>query len=236
MKKIFFILITLACSLSVNAQVMKVMKNGEVVAVFKSSQMDAVVFEGPITATTGSAMRTGDIEVNWVQLWAGGPRFAEYNVGATSETEYGGYYCWGGSIDKDPKWGFFGTYGVNLTDNYDTATNLWGTDWRMPTTAEYNALIKNCNIEWTDNYKESGLKGLIFTGEGDYVSNSVFFPAAGRWVGDGNFDGREQYGRYWSASSSVNSNASFMDIIKTRAYMSGDYRDRTASVRAVLAE
>ncbi len=48
---------------------------------------------GSVT-TTGKAYATGpDCDVNWVQLWKNGPKFAEYNVGATSVTDYGGYYC-----------------------------------------------------------------------------------------------------------------------------------------------
>ncbi|MCQ2154665.1 MAG: hypothetical protein MJY55_02470, partial [Bacteroidales bacterium] len=55
--------------------------------------------------TTGTAKATIDgseVDVNWVQLWENGPKFAEYNVGAENnkEEDYGGYYCWGGSYEN----------------------------------------------------------------------------------------------------------------------------------------
>ena len=51
----------------------------------------------PAPAVTGKISRTGDIEVGWVQLWPGGPKFAAYNVGAADNaaTAYGDYYMWG---------------------------------------------------------------------------------------------------------------------------------------------
>ena len=56
-----------------------------------------ISFDGTLIA--GTAKRTGDIDVRWVQLWEGGPKFAEYNVGAENKNaeDYGGYYCWGSS-------------------------------------------------------------------------------------------------------------------------------------------
>ena len=50
-----------------------------------------------ISPTIGAAKRKDNIYVPWVRLWKGGPKFAVYNVGATSATEYGGYYTWGGT-------------------------------------------------------------------------------------------------------------------------------------------
>ena len=36
---------------------------------------------------------------DFVRLWAGGPVWATKNIGATSVTDKGGYYCWGGLVD-----------------------------------------------------------------------------------------------------------------------------------------
>ena len=120
----------------------------------------------------------GGVETNviWSQLWAGGPKFAEYNVGVTDgkAESYGGYYCWGKSIDKDPK-GASESGKFTLTDTQDTATNLWGNNWRMPTQAELQALLKNCGVAWTDNYKESGKKGT-------YKLSRTCKPSAGKTV------------------------------------------------------
>ena len=58
-----------------------------------------------------SGTDAGRSSCGWVQLWENGPKFAEFNVGATitdytSATDYttaniGGYYGWGGTTDKD---------------------------------------------------------------------------------------------------------------------------------------
>lgn len=235
MKNILFSLVALVCSMSMNAQTMNVMKNGELVAKYRGADY-SVVFEKKLDQTIGTAKRSDGIDVKWVQLWGGGPRFAEYNIGADSETEYGGYYCYGGSINKDRESRHFSTQGVDLPGEYDTATNVWGIDWRMPTNQEFRDLIKNCDVEWTENYKESGLNGCIVTGKGDYVSNSVFFPASGWWRGGNQIDSQNVAGYYWSSSASVDSNAHQLRVYKYGADMTGAYRDRSFSVRAVLAE
>lgn len=79
----------------------------------------------PTNKTTGVATRTGGISVKWVQLWKGGPKFAEYNVGATHDMaeDYGKLYAWGGSQDKVDD---HNTGSVVLKGTDDTATKLWG--------------------------------------------------------------------------------------------------------------
>ena len=183
--------------------------------------------------STGAATRTGDINVNWVQLWEGGPKFAVYNVGATSATDYGGYYAWGGSQDKVDDHNTTNTGSGNLTGADDTATNLWGSNWRMPTKAEFEALLANCNVEWTDNYE--GKAGRIFTGKGDYISNSIFLPAAGYYyvyvVGQGS------RGRYWSSTPNGSSNAYYLSFDSDNQGVDNRSRgDYGFSVRAVLKE
>ena len=104
--------------------------------------------------TRGTAEITGGTLVKWVQLWENGPKFAEYNIGASSATDFGGYFVWSST---------------------DIATTQWGSKWRMPTQAEldYGLLVK-CTCTWDDTNK-----GLLCKGEGDYSSNSIFLPAAG---------------------------------------------------------
>lgn len=111
----------------------------------------------------GAAKRTGDIDVNWVQLWDNGPKFAEYNIGASSATDFGGSFEWSST---------------------DIATTQWGSKWRMPTQAELKELINsdNCVITWTDNYNGTGIAGRIFTGKDTaYASNSIFLPEGYYW-------------------------------------------------------
>ncbi len=175
------------------------------------------------------------VDVKWIQLWADGPKFAEYNVGATSATEYGGYYCWGKSIDKDSNRAYKeGTDALTGTD--DTATNLWGSNWRMPSQAELEALLVNCNTEWTSNYKESDVKGRIFTGKGDYKGNSIFLPAAGAFFNNSVNDlGGNDY--YWTSTPNLSRDAFCLDS-DAGGYKKVNAYDRSYghSVRAVLAE
>ena len=229
MKKILFSLVALVCSMSMNAQVMK---GNVVVATYTADQADNVVFEEVQgSTTTGTAKRTGDIEVNWVQLWENGPKFAEYNVGAANNKaeDYGGYYAWGGSQDKVDD---HNTGSATLTGDADTATKLWGNAWRMPTQAELEALPANCDVEWT---AVNGVNGRKFTGKGDYASNSVFLPAAG-YFNYGYVRGQGDFGYYWSSTPLGSDRACSLLFNSGLQIVSLDYRDRGYSVRAVLAE
>ena len=146
--------------------------------------------------TTGKAKATiggSEVDVNWVQLWADGPKFAEFNVGATSATEYGGYYAWGGSQDKVDD---HNTGSYPLSGDSDTATKLWGSNWRLPTQTELEGLLNNCVAVWTT---VNGVSGSKFTGKGDYSSCSVFLPAAGNCQPDGLRD-QGDVGMYWSST------------------------------------
>lgn len=234
MKKILFSLVALVCSMSMNAQVMKVMKGNVVVATYTADQADNVVFEeAQGSTTTGTAAATGIGNVGWVQLWTDGPKFAEYNVGVTDgkAESYGGYYCWGSSIDKDSNAAYkSGNDALIGTD--DTATNLWGREWRMPTKAELDGLLANCDVAWTT---VNGVNGRKFTGKGDYASNSVFLPAAG-YCYDGYVYGQGDDGYYWSSTPGGSSSACRLLFYSGGQDVYSGRRDYGFSVRAVLAE
>ncbi|MCQ2259494.1 MAG: hypothetical protein MJZ41_16140 [Bacteroidaceae bacterium] len=236
MKKILFSLVALVASMSMNAQVMKVMKNGEVEATYKGAEYSVVFEEEQGSTTTGTAKATiggSEVDVNWVQLWENGPKFAEYNVGVTDgkAESYGGYYCWGSSIDKDPSAAYKeGTDALTGTD--DTATNLWGNNWRMPTKAELDDLLANCDVAWTT---VNGVNGRKFTGKGDYASNSVLLPAAG-YCSHGGVGDRGNDGDYWSSTPDDSDSAYFLFFDSSIQYMDYDNRSYGYSVRAVLAE
>ena len=238
MKKILFSLVALVCSMSMNAQVMKVMKNGEEVAKYNGAEYSVVFEEAQGSTTTGTAKRTGDIEVTWVQLWENGPKFAEYNVGAANNKseDYGGYYCWGKTIDTDLNGSYKNGFDT-LTGNDDTATNLWGSNWRMPTQDEIQALIDNCDVVWTSY---SGINGRLFIGKGDYANNSVFFPAAGDLY-QGTVKDQGSQGYYWTSTPYVGQLDLFAYglCFNSSSWLFVDYigdRNMGCSVRAVLAE
>ena len=233
MKKILFSLVALVASMSMNAQVMKVMKDGVEVAKYKGANYTVVFEEAPALGKTGTEKRTGNIDVNWVQLWENGPRFAEYNVGVTDgkPESYGGYYCWGSSIDKDSN-SAYKSGSDALTGDDDTATKLWGSAWRMPTQAELEALLANCDVEWK---AVNGVNGRKFTGKGDYASNFVFLPAAGYCI-RGDVYGQGDVGYYWSSTLDGSGSPCRLYFDSGGQYVKYGYRSGGSSVRAVLAE
>ena len=217
--------------------------------------------EGPATddpdapATKGTATATiGGVETNvpWVQLWENGPKFAEYNVGATSVTDYGGYYTWGGAHANGDGIEWDGTYNIGTdplssTSNpiTDTATNFWGTNWRMPTSDELSDLIyfENCTYKWIENYNNTGVNGMLCTGKGAYSSNSIFLPAAsGCDYYDDNLIiwGLGEDIMYWSSTPNDDdsdcANALYFYYEYIPSVDNESYRSTGCSVRAVLAE
>ena len=191
-----------------------------------------------LMVTTGTATATINgktIDVNWVQLWEGGPKFAEFNVGAANKKaeDYGGYYCWGSNIDKDSNRAYkIGTDA--LTGNSDTATNLWGSNWRMPTREELEALVndKNCTCTWTT---QNSVAGLLCTGRGAYSSNSVFLPAAG-FCSYGRVYVQGNNGWYWSSTPDGSDGAYYLYFSSVSQNVTYYDRNIGFSVRAVLNE
>ncbi|MCQ2052235.1 MAG: hypothetical protein MJY74_08555 [Bacteroidaceae bacterium] len=166
-------------------------------------------------------------KVKWVQLWANGPKFAEYNIGANSATGYGGYYTWGGTD---------AFAGID-----DTATKLWGSNWRMPTKEEFDSLLAKCDVKWIDGiieiYNIPTVTGLLCTGKDVYSSNSVFLPAAGYYLYASGFCDQGDQGYYWSSTpdGSIFKYYLYFDWFGNQR-VSSDSRLFGYSVRAVLAE
>ena len=83
-----------------------------------------------------------------------------------------------------------------LTPEHDAAQVQWGGVWRMPTYQELNDLCYNkCDWTWTTM---NDVNGYVVRGRGDYASNKIFLPCAGRGVGTSlDYSGSE--GCYWSS-------------------------------------
>ena len=181
------------------------------------------------------------IEYEYVDLGLpSGLKWATCNVGATSPEQAGLYFAWGETIGftgeqvekgvrKFDSASYTGPSGSNnlLTLEQDAAHVNLGGNWRMPTKDEYQELINNCNVVWTDDYNGTGVKGRVFTSKVN--ENSVFFPAAGNcskssvvYVGSRGF--------YWSASRYGGSKFSFESNNQGISGGSGYYG---SSVRAV---
>ena len=83
---------------------------------------------------------------------------------------------------------------ISGSSSYDAARANWGGSWRMPTKAEFEELLNNCNWEWTSQGEVSGYK---VTSKKN--GTSIFFPAAGVCYGTSlSFDGIGGY--YWSST------------------------------------
>ena len=140
-----------------------------------------------------------------VQLWEDGPFWATTNIGAASPEEYGWYftyanvegYSWDGTNWKNAltgatlEGGFTSAnydttpgkaFGKNpLDQDHDAAHVIMGGEWRIPTIADFEALMENTTIEATSrSYNGTTVTGLLATGKGGgYSDKSIFFPASG---------------------------------------------------------
>ena len=190
----------------------------------------------------------------WVDLGLpSGTKWATFNVGASSPEEYGNYFAWGETSNKETyNWstykycnGEYNTltkycnnaeYGSNgFTDTLttliasdDAATTNWGADWRMPTREEMNELYSNCTQEWTT---QNGVNGRMFTG---INGNYIFLPAAGA-CDDSALDGVGFVGDYLCSSLIMNNPifAFGVSFNSDRCYMCQLSRNWGVSVRPV---
>lgn len=130
------------------------------------------------------------LSVNW----------ACYNVGAAREYQNGDYYAWGEKSKKKEykpdNYKMPNKENISGDTNYDVATT-WNkgknSGWRMPTKAEFQELIDNCDMEWVTNHK---VKGIKFTSK--RTGNYIFLPAAGNKY-DKKVYSNGVGGCYWSA-------------------------------------
>lgn len=131
------------------------------------------------TLTTGPVRGSADAEgiskpVEWVQLWAGGPKFATQNVAGT------------------------------MSWTAANANTFWGTNWRVPTKDEMNGLVGSSTeggnsfttttvkVEYLQENNEFGFK---FTGvQPGYTRNSIFLPTVGE-----KHDLSSGNGNYWTS-------------------------------------
>lgn len=107
-----------------------------------------------------------------------GTKWSKFNVGAVSEAEYGNYYEYGsGALTYQQTSGtpeYEGTENP-LAASADTATQVFGSPWHMPTKTQFEELIANTTLTWETI---DGIGGLKFTAQN---GNYVFFPAAGNY-------------------------------------------------------
>lgn len=129
---------------------------------------------GPVSGTAEATINGETKNIGWVQLWAGGPKFATQNV------------------EGSMNW----TTAAN--------TNLWGDNWRLPSKEEMSSMggyIEQSEILTTKTVKvkycQQGDKfGFEVTGvQPGYTENSIFLPT----VEDKEHDAKAGFGRYWTS-------------------------------------
>lgn len=115
------------------------------------------VTTGPVSGKAKATINDETPDVDWVQLWAGGPKFATQNVDGT------------------------------MSWTAANANTFWGGNWRVPTKDEMNGLVgsstdnsfttNSVKVEYLQENNEFGFK---FTGvQPGYTRNSIFLPVVG---------------------------------------------------------
>lgn len=134
-----------------------------------------------------------------------GTKWADRNVGASKAEDYGGYYAWGETEEKNVyDWSTYihcdgsketcHDIGSDISGTqYDVAHVKWGGAWKMPTEDQIKELWDKCTSGWTT---VNGISGYKFIGPN---GNSIFLPAAGYHWNDG-LDDAGTYGYYWSST------------------------------------
>ena len=145
-----------------------------------------------------------------------GTLWATCNIGASSPEEFGGYFAWGETEEKDrydgdtyayvDEWDDIISLGDDIAGTiYDVAHMKWGGSWQMPSYNQIQELIDFCT---TENINRNGVSGTLVTGPN---GNSFFLPDAG-----GQWDGSPWMGSdfgYWSST-----NFGSLDRCKFKAY------------------
>lgn len=136
-----------------------------------------------------------------------GTLWATMNVGASSETDYGNYYKYGlGASQYNNAQANYTGNESPLSSSADTAVQVWGGGWHMPTIEQMQELIDNTTYQWVTNYKGSGINGGTFTATNGAV---LFIPAAGVWF-NGSQSGVGDYGYCWGSSPNGSNSAYYL--------------------------
>lgn len=143
-----------------------------------------------------------------------GTKWASCNVGATAPELYGEYFAWGETQPKDvysdTTYAYYMIVDTPSADStvkkickhigdeiagteYDAATAVMGSDWKMPTEVQCKELISECQWTWTDL---NGVKGYSVVGKN---GNSIFLPATGV-RGASDVLNNDKIGGFWSST------------------------------------
>ena len=199
---------------------------------------------------------------NKIQLWEGGPYWAETNIGAEEPHEYGYYFWWGNAVGykrENNAWvasdgsssNFSFAPGNTPTDNKSIAF-LHNEGW---ITADSVLLPQHdaAHVHWGGNWRmptkqeqvelndkcdwtwttQNGVNGYVVRGRGNYASASIFLPCAGYGYGTSLYDAGSR-GLYWSSVPDSDGNFAYVLYFNSGYHSTGyGYRYYGRSVRPV---
>jgi len=161
---------------------------------------------------TVTATATEEAPLGGVQLWEGGPYWAECNIGATKPEEYGYYFWWGDTVGykrvgsswnavDGSRTGFsFSMANCPTSEKSNSQLESMGyIDSTGNLVATHDAATAYLGASWRmptaaeidaliSNCTRArttigGISGWLITGKGEYDSKSIFLPAAGYGTG-----------------------------------------------------
>ena len=194
-----------------------------------------------------------------------GIKWATCNVGATNPWDYGNYYAWGETQTKDnyswetykycngdnslTKYNNVASHGTvdnktTLESADDVATAVFGANYSMPTTADWDELSNQCYWVWTNNYNGRNVRGYIvyraksnsdkgakvYSGGTPSPSYSlfdahIFLPAAG-WRNSSSLSSAGSGGDYWSSSLELGPYYARICFFNSNSVYPSGYSDR----------
>ena len=202
--------------------------------------------------------------------------WADKNIGATTEEDAGLYFQWGdiqgytaeqirkheklfSGLEKDYKFGYSTNYSkynnvdrlIVLVPIDDAATQIMGSDWRMPTRDDFIELVENTDIFFipSDGNEEirtgievgkritfytfprqDTMRGMKFYNKTDH-SKYIFVPASG-YARNGNIFGEAEIGYLWSSTIFINGlyNAWNLYFHSPEGYAALDFVNRCGGV------
>ena len=169
-----------------------------------------------------------DLDLPSHKLWA------KYNVGASSETEYGKYFQYGfGEHDYTETQGTSSYSGTEdpLSLTADTAWNVMGGKWVTPTKADYEELLAYTNHALATI---DGVNGVKFTSTATTTTAYLFIPFGGYIEGtSGTHDVGSQC--YMLTSTPYDANNSYvMDYYNTPTRFTSRQRIQGFNVRGII--
>ncbi len=212
---LFFLMACLFATAQENTDTMYIYRSDNTIERIAVADIDSVTFVAPVVQIPAVPDNINGHE--YVDLGLpSGLKWATCNVGASKPEEYGGYYAWGETEEKENydwstyKWcngsettmtkyctnSSYGTVDNKtvLDPEDDVAHVKWGGSWRMPTLEEQKELLNNCTWSWTT---QNGVSGYKVTSKTN--GNSIFLPAAGGRYGADLYDSSNR-GCYWLSS------------------------------------